>query len=252
MEIDRIYCGDCLNLLPQIEEKTIDLVVTSPPYNCGIKYDTHNDNMPWDEYLSWCKKWITELYRVIKDDGRICINVLLDMGIYENQVRVSPLIEFGKIMQDVGFKFAGFPIWTDSHRVKFTAWGSWLSASAPYIYCPFEVVIIGYKKDWKRHRSGESTISKEEFKAGCGGIWNLRTQKTITAANYSLDLPLMCINLLSYKDDIVLDPFCGSGTTCIAAKNMRRHYLGFEISPKYCDVAKRRFYGEAIQFDFGG
>lgn len=252
MEIDRIFCGDCLDLLPQVESDSIDLIVTSPPYNCGIEYDNHDDNMPWDEYLLWCKKWISELYRVIKPDGRVCINVLVDMGIHENAIRVSPFVEFTKIMQEVGFNFAGFPIWTDNNRSRNTAWGSWLSASAPYVYNPFEVIIIGFKKTWKKERQGESTISKEDFMLGCSGVWNLKTQKTITAANFSLDLPLLCINLLSYKNDLVLDPFCGSGTTCIAAKNMSRHYLGFDISPKYCEIAKRRFYSEAIQFDFGG
>lgn len=251
LEINKIYCADCVDILPQIDTGTVDLVITSPPYNCGIPYDTHDDNMPWDQYLAWCKRWLIELYRVLKDDGRVCINVLVDMGIDSNAIRVSPMVEFYNIMRDIGFNFAGFPMWTDSNRSRNTAWGSWLSASAPYIYNPFEVVIIGYKKIWKKKNDGESTVAKQEFIKGCSGIWNLRTQKPITEANFSLDLPLLSINLLSYKGDLVLDPFVGSGTTCIAARNMNRNYIGIEISPKYCEIAHRRFYTEAIQFDFG-
>ena len=128
---------DCLNYLKTLEENSIDLVVTSPPYNCNIDYNTYNDNRPWDEYLSWCQSWINELYRVCKEDGRIAINVLFEMGINNNKTRVSPARIFSDMIEKAGFTIMAIPMWTDNHRVKFTAWGSWKSASSPYIYNPY-------------------------------------------------------------------------------------------------------------------
>lgn len=154
---------DCLHYLKSMPENVVDLVVTSPPYNCGIDYDTHNDNMPFDEYVLWCSQWMTELYRVLKEDGRIALNVLVEQGIENNTKRISPLRIFSEIMEKCGFNIMALPMWTDPHRVKFTAWGSYKSASAPYIYNPYEVVIIAYKKHRKKQNRGEDTISKEFY-----------------------------------------------------------------------------------------
>ncbi len=239
--INKIICGDCLKVMKDIPDNSIDLVITSPPYNCKIDYDIYNDNLEWNEYIIWCEKWLIEIKRLLKEDGRFCLNVLFEMGIEENKRRVSPYAEFYNILKKIGLSIFGSPIWVDNHRVKYTAWGSWLSASAPYIYNPYEVVIITYKKRWKKLNKGKSTITKEEFMMGCSGIWKLRTDKTkLTKATFHTDLPKLCINLLSYEGDIILDPFMGSGTTAIACKELNRKYIGIEISPNYCKIAKKR------------
>lgn len=133
------------------------------------------------------------------------------------------------------------PMWTDPHRVKFTAWGSYKSASAPYIYNPYEVVIIAYKKHRKKQNRGEDTISKEDFIKGCSGVWNIKTDtNSLTKATFPVELPQLIIELLSYKNDLVLDPFSGSGTTGVACFNTERNYLGIEISKKYFEISKKR------------
>lgn len=247
MELNKIYNVDCLEGLKLIGDNIIDLVVTSPPYNCGIDYDIYEDNLEWCDYLSWSAKWLSEIYRVLKDDGRICLNILLEMGIENNKKRVSPYAEFYHIFNKVGLHPFGSPVWIDSHRVKFTAWGSWLRASAPYIYNPYEVILIGYKNQWKKKSKGNSTINKEEFMMGSSGIWKLRTQtKELTKSNFHTDLPEMCIKLLSYENDVILDPFMGSGTTAVACKKLNRNFIGFEISPEYCKIADKRVKNESI------
>lgn len=241
LEINKIYNEDCLFTMDRMPDDFLDLTVTSPPYNCGIPYDQYDDNRDWNEYLDWVKNWLTSLYRVTKKDGRICINVLVEMGINGNKHRVSPMVEFCNIITSVGFKVFGLPMWTDNHRSTYTAWGSWMQASSPYIYNPYEVIILAYKDEWKKQCRGESTISREDFMMGCSGIWKLRTQsKQFTKANFHEDLPTLCINLLSYKNDLVYDPFMGSGTTANAALTTQRRFIGSEVSAEYCDVARDR------------
>lgn len=231
-----------------LPSNSIDLIMTSPPYNCGIDYNIYDDERPYQEYLDWCQEWINECYRLCKDDGRIAINVLVEMGIENNTVRVSPMAEFIRMINLAGFHLMGLPMWLDNHRVKYTAWGSWMSASAPYIYNPNEVVILGYKKYSKKQNNGESTISKREFIEGCSGIWDIRPEtKGLTKANFPVELPERVINLLTYKGDTVLDPFSGSGTTGIACLNLERKYIGIEIDALYHKVAQNRINDYSIQ-----
>jgi len=247
MFINKIYNEDCIETMAKMPNDFIDLTITSPPYNCSIDYDIYNDNRDWNEYLSWCKKWIKELYRITKKDGRICINVLIEMGIEGNKKRVSPFVEFYNIIRNVGFKISATPIWTDNNRPTLTAWGSWMNASSPYIYNPFEVIIIAYKDVWKKEKRGISTINKKDFMMGCSGVWKLRTQtKQITKANFHEDLPKLCIDLLSYKGDLIYDPFMGSGTTAKVAKLSNRNFIGSEISKEYCNIAKKRISQEVL------
>ena len=248
--IDRVVQGDCIEKLKEIPDNTIDLIVTSPPYNCGIEYDSYNDNKSWDEYLKWSKEWLEQLYRVMKSDGRICVNVLIDMGLDNNKQRVSPFAEFYNMFNSIGIKSAGTAFWTDNHRVKYTAWGSWKSCRAPYIYLPFEVIMVGYKKQWMKKERGISTINKKDFMMGCSGIWKLKTQtQEFTKANFNTDLPELCIKLFSYKDDIILDPFMGSWTTAVAAKKLHRHFVGFDISERYCKIGQQRVDGTTPIFE---
>ncbi len=241
LEADKIYNTDCLDGLKLIDDDSINLIVTSPPYNCGIDYDVYDDNKSWKEYLDWCNLWLKECYRVLKSDGRIAVNVLVEMGINDNTVRVSPMTYFYSLMVKIGFKVRGMPMWSDSSKSKLTAWGSWQSASAPYIYNPYEVVIIACKRQWSRISSGENTISKEDFIMGTGGVWNITPETNgTTPANFPIALPKLCIELLTYKRDLVLDPFMGGGTTAVACVKTGRHYIGFELSEDYYNKANNR------------
>jgi site-specific DNA-methyltransferase (adenine-specific) len=240
--------------------------VTSPPYNCGIKYDTHIDDLPMNEYWSWTREWLTETYRLIKDDGRVSINIPYEVNVQDRGGRVFFVSEFYQIMKEVGFKFFGIvDLEEDSpHRSKTTAWGSWMSPSSPYIYNPKECVILAYKKQHIKKVKGEpewkgvpteieqedGTLKKKivyeekdkkEFMELVFGQWNyFADTKSLTKATFSMDIPTKAIKILSYKNDVVLDPFAGSGTSLAAAEILDRRWLGIELSENYTKVAQKR------------
>lgn len=234
---------DCVEGMKHIPDNFIDLILTSPPYNIGIDYDSYDDNRGWDEYYEWCRTWLKECLRVLKPDGRIAINHYLSFGNANH--REAPTGVLYNIMLELGFKHHSIALWTDSHLVKKTAWGSWLSSSAPYINSPYEAVIIDYKDRWKKDTDGITHIMKDEFIMMSSGLWNIRTEPHgLTKANFPLDFASKIIRYLSYEGDTVLDPFVGSGTTALAAKQSNRHYVGFEISGKYCKIANKRLVNE--------
>ena len=144
-------------------------------------------------------------------------------------------------VKDIGFKHHSLAIWTDRTLTKRTAWGSWLSASAPYLSCPYEGILILYKHQWKKMNKGKSTIDSKTFQMLCSGVWNMRPQlKQITKCNFPLELPSNCIKLLSYENDLILDCFMGSGTTAVACKQLNRRFIGCDISQKYVNIANER------------
>lgn len=237
--LNRIIHGDCIEVMVEMPSDSIDLVVTSPPYNAGIDYDAYHDKIEWHTYYEWCKEWLSQLYRILKPDGRCCINHYMSFGQSNN--RHSPLMDINYYAKEIGFGHHGLAIWTDRTLIKRTAWGSWLSASAPYISCPYEGILILYKDEWKKQTKGETEIPKEEFMEACSGIWNIRPETNgDNPAPFPLALPERCIRLLSWKNDIVLDPFNGCGTTTLAAKRLDRRYIGIDVSQHYCDVAQRK------------
>lgn len=238
--LNKIICGDCTQIMSKIPPKTVDLIVTSPPYNCGIKYDVYNDSRPMDEYYKWCEEWLSLCYNVLKDNRRIALNVLLNIG---NSIigRDSPCVRFGTLLKQVGFNLNSIVIWEEVSRPKLVSWGSWSSASAPYIYCPYEVIIIANKGDWKREDKGVSNITGDEFKDWVSGIWKFSPARSRSfPVPFPEELPKRCIKLLSFVGDVVLDPFSGIGTTCQVAKKLNRSYIGIDISSNYCKKARNR------------
>lgn len=266
IETNRIINGDCIDVMGTFPESCIDLVCTSPPYNVGIKYDTHNDELIMDEYWDFTEKWLTEVYRVIKDDGRVSINIPYEINVQSRGGRVFFVSEFWAVMKKVGFKFFGVvDLEEDSpHRSKTTAWGSWMSPSSPYIYNPKECVILAYKKQHIKKVKGvpqwegvptdiemeDGTIKKKvvyqeqdkkDFMELVFGQWKyLNDTKQMTKATFSMDIPSKAIKILTYKNDIVLDPFNGSGTSCVAAEILDRQWIGIELSETYTKVARDR------------
>jgi site-specific DNA-methyltransferase (adenine-specific) len=245
LELNKIYNMDCLEGMKKIEDNSIDLIVTSPPYNLSIQYDSYDDNKSLKDYFNWCNDWLKECYRVLKPDGRMCLNHYFSCG--TSEIRFAPLMRLNYMAEDIGFKHHGIATWDDRTISKRTAWGSWISASAPYINSPYEGIMIMYKLHWKKEKPGISTILPKEFMESCSGIWKIQPEhKNQTIANFPVALASRCINLLSYKDEIILDPFMGAGTTAVAAKQSCRKYIGFEISEKYCKIAEKRLTQENI------
>jgi len=266
IETGKIINGECVEVMGTFPEGCVDLVVTSPPYSVNIKYDVYNDSIPMDEYWDFTTKWLTESYRVLKDDGRIAINVPIEVNVQERGGRILFNAEFWLKMKEVGFKFYGMVDLTEDspHRVRQTAWGSWMSASSPYIYNPKECIILAYKKTSKKLSKGESqwtgeptkviqedgTIKnkmiykdedKKEFMNLVFGRWEyFADTKSLTKATFSMDIPGKAIKILTYKDDIVLDPFMGSGTSAVAAEVLDRRWVGIELSPDYTEIARKR------------
>ena len=274
METGKIINGDCIKVMKTLSDGCIDLVVTSPPYNCGIKYDTHIDDLPMDKYWGWTREWLTETYRLIKDDGRVSINIPYEVNVQDRGGRVFFVSEFYQIMKEDGFKFFGIvDLEEDSpHRSKTTAWGSWMSPSSPYIYNPKECVILAYKKQHIKKVKGEpewkgvpteieqedGTLKKKivyeekdkkEFMELVFGQWNyFADTKSLTKATFSMDIPTKAIKILSYKNDVILDPFAGSGTTLVAAEILGRRWLGIELSENYKQIAETRInYFKALE-----
>jgi site-specific DNA-methyltransferase (adenine-specific) len=241
MDFNQIYNEDCITGMQKLPDNCIDLCITSPPYNLGVKYDVYNDWMGWDVYYDWCERWLQEVYRVLKPDGRFCLNHYLSCG--TSKTRSAPLMNLHCICNKIGFLHHGIALWDDRTLTKYQAWGSWKSASSPYVNSPHECILITYKDHWKKDRKGKTEISPKEFMEACSGVWKihpLSKSKSLTMANFPVELPMRCIKLLSYKGDVVLDPFSGSGTTAYAAKVLGRQYVGFEISKNYWEISQKR------------
>ena len=266
LETNKIINGDCVKVMASLPESCVDLIVTSPPYNVGIDYDTHNDRQSMEDYWQFTKDWLSESYRILKDDGRIAVNIPYEVNVQDRGGRILFMAEFYLIMKNLGFKFFGLVDLDENspHRSKTTAWGSWMSPSAPYIYNPKECVILGYKKNHIKKIKGEpqwkgdlvdleqedGTIKqkmmyqeedKKEFMSLVYGQWEyFADTKQQTKATFSMDIPMKAIKILTYRNDIVLDPFTGSGTSICAAEISGRRWIGIELSENYCKVAKDR------------
>jgi site-specific DNA-methyltransferase (adenine-specific) len=266
--INEITVGDCREVMAQIPTDCIDLIVTSPPYGVGIEYDVHNDDMIIDEYLKFTEEWLTEAYKVLKDDGRIALNIPYEINRQDKGGRVFVVSEIWQIMKKIGFKFFGIvDLEEDSpHRSRTTAWGSWMSPSAPYIYNPKECVILAYKKTHVKKIKGtpqwigeaaqvpdknnpaifkNKTVyrdeDKKEFMELVFGQWKyFNDSRPLTKATFSMDIPSKAIKILSYKGDVIMDPFMGSGTTALSAEFLGRNWIGIELSEEYTKVAKQR------------
>jgi len=264
--INTVINGECVEVMKTLPEGSVDLIVTSPPYGVGIEYDIYDDDMVWEEYVKFTYSWMEEAYRVLKDDGRIALNIPYEINRQAKGGRIFMISEIWQIMKQIGYKFFGVVDLQEEspHRSRTTAWGSWMSPSAPYIYNPKECVILAYKKQHIKKIKGEPQWSNElldvedskgnikqkkvyteqdkrDFIDLVFGQWHyFADTRSLTKATFSMDIPTKAIKILTYKNDLVLDPFAGSGTSLVAAEVLKRRWIGIELSPNYSKVANDR------------
>ncbi|WP_120946306.1 DNA-methyltransferase [Helicobacter labacensis] len=239
---DQICLYNANALDPSILEKdSLDCLITSPPYNVGMDYNAHADNQSYQEYLDFSALWLENAYQWAKRSGRLCLNIPLDKNKGGQQSVGADLINLAK---KIGWSYHSSIVWNEGNISRRTAWGSWLSASAPYVIAPVELIVILYKQVWKKQNKGASDITKEEFMSWTNGLWqfNGESKKRIGhPAPFPRELPRRCIKLFSFVGDVICDPFSGSGTTMLEAYANRRAFIGIELDKKYCDLAKARF-----------
>jgi site-specific DNA-methyltransferase (adenine-specific) len=241
----RIYCDDFL-ATKAIEPNCVDLIITSPPYDVDIKYENYDDSIPYDQYLRFTEKWLAKCYELAKPDGRFCLNIPLDKNKGGQQ---SVYADITTIAKKVGWKYHATIIWNEQNISRRTAWGSWMSASAPFVIAPVEMILVLYKERWEKIRKGKSDITRDEFIEWTNAVWNFsgeNRKKIGHPSPFPVELPRRCIKLFSFVGDLVLDPFLGSGSTLIACLETKRAGIGVEINEGYCELAVKRLIKHGI------
>ena len=240
--INRIICRSSEEML-ELPENSIHLMVTSPPYNVGKDYDS---DLTLSEYRQLLKNVFIETYRVLVPGGRACINIA-NLG----RKPYIPLHSFIiSDMAEIGFLMRGEILWDkDKSASPSTAWGTWMKANNPVLRDIHEYILVFCKDTFTRKNptKRESTIAREEFLEFTKSVWKfpaVSARKVGHPAPFPVELPYRLIQLYTFKDDIVLDPFVGSGSTCIAALKSNRKYIGYDIDEKFCFLAENRIRSE--------
>lgn len=224
--------------MKELSDNSIHLMITSPPYNVSKEYD---DDLSLKEYLTLLKNSFTETYRVLINGGRACINVA-NLG----RKPYIPLSDYiSKMMLDIGFNMRGEIIWNKAASASpSTAWGSWQSAANPILRDVHEYILVFSKGDYNRIAKGkENTITKEQFMEWTKSIWTMNAESARRIghpAPFPEELPNRLIQLYSFKGDIVLDPFMGSGTTAVSAFKSDRYFIGYDTNQEYISLAENR------------
>lgn len=233
---DQVYCASS-EAMSAIPDHSVALAFTSPPYNVGKDYE---GDLDLEAYLGLIERVGQEVYRVLRPGGRYVVNIAnlgrkpylpLHAFFYERHMRA-------------GFLPMGEIIWQKGQGANSScAWGSWRSAKAPRLRDLHEYLLVFAKQAFSRPDKGESDMSGPDFMEATLSVWNIAAasaRKIGHPAPFPVELAQRVIQLYSYREDVVLDPFSGSGTTCVAAKQLGRHYVGFDVSAEYCELAQRR------------
>lgn len=237
-DLNKLYCKSS-EVMDEIPESSVHLMITSPPYNVGKEYD---NDLTLDEYSDLLTAVFSQTYDKLVTGGRACINIA-NIGRKPYIPLHAMIIE---IMLDLGFLMRGEIIWDKSASAGGScAWGSWMSASNPVLRDYHEYILVFSKDSYSKSKSQQKkdTIHKEDFIQWTKSIWTfpaVNAKRIGHPAPFPIELPHRLINLYSYEDDIVLDPFCGSGTTCVAALMNNRNYIGYDIKKEYIELAQNR------------
>jgi len=241
--INRIICGDTCSVLANIPENSVDIIITSPPYNFGHSYaqDPLDDTHEWNDYFGTLNNVWTECFRILKPGGRIAVNI---QPLFSDYVPTHHIIS--RQLAALGLLWKAEFLWEkNNYNAKYTAWGSWKSPSMPYIKYTWEFIEVFAKESHKKTGCrGDIDITAEEFKEWVMGRWSfppeIRMKDYDHPAMFPEELPRRLMKLFSYRNDIVLDPFNGAGTTTLTAWKSGRRFIGIDISSQYCITAFNR------------
>jgi len=237
--LNKIVCGNCLEIMKNIPNNSIHLTITSPPYNVGKEYDNHNDKMDYKEYLKWLKEVWKETKRVLVPGGRFALNIA-PTGIKD----FIPIHhDFTNQLRRMGMVFRTEIVWYKQTMLKRTAWGSWKSPSNPHIVPSWEYVLIFTKgKKSLKGNPENADITTEEFKEFSDGFWKIQPERQRNGhpAPFPEDLIYRLIKFYSYKGNTILDMFGGTGTVAVVSHKTGRNFIHIDISKEYCETAKER------------
>jgi site-specific DNA-methyltransferase (adenine-specific) len=261
-----LYHGDVLEAHDWVtahdSRDKVDLWVTSPPYRLGKQYgDGHDDTMPYLDYLEWSALWLGEIFAATSHGGRLCLNVPLDTAWGGERRPVGP--DLLDIALSVGWKYHTTIVWNEGNVSRRTAWGSFMKASAPYVTAPVELIYVLFHgeapSDWKRESDGRtSTIERQDFIDWTLGLWSFggeSAKRVGHPAPFPEELPKRLIQLYSFLEDRIGDPFLGSGTVCKVANDLGRRSIGLDVERDYLKLATIRLakaQGQTVLFDSDG
>jgi site-specific DNA-methyltransferase (adenine-specific) len=253
-----LWHGDIRDGLPaSVAAGSVACTVTSPPYNVGLDYDVHDDAIDWHAYFELQNATCAEVARLTCPAGRVWVNAAVFVPARPPRSaddvvgRVNVAQHWNDALVIAGFWPRDWIAWT-SNRQPDTAWGSWESPSAPNLRGGWEAIVVASKGAWRR----EPPAELDAWHDAIGGwaplttnVWAIRPERRIEhPAPFPVELPSRCIRLSTWPDEVVLDPFAGTGTTLVAARALGRRSIGVELSERYCEIAARRLAQGCLEF----
>jgi len=247
----QLWEGDARNL-DFIPDDSVQLIVTSPPYNVAMDYKEWNDTLSVDDYLEFTRQWIKECYRILCVGGRLAVNVPAALTqSTESKIAFVAMDIWNIAVKEIGFLPRDWIIWNKPYSLQgVTSWGSWLSQSSPFCRDKAEFIIVFSKKQYNLDPRGkQSDLTKDEFLQLTKNVWTMAPEsRKLHPAPFPLELPLRIIKLYSFPDDLVVDPFVGSGTTLLACKLLKRRGIGVDYNPDYLKISKERISQQTLPF----
>jgi DNA modification methylase len=239
--LNSIICGDSEEIMRKLPDNSVDLIITSPPYNFGMQYENTDDGQVWKEYLDKLFRVISEGIRILAFGGRFIINI---QPLFSDYIPLHHMVSSFFMEQKMIWK--GEILWEkNNYNCKYCSWGSWKSPSSPYLKYTWEFIEIFCKGDLKKTgRKEDIDINDEEFKSWVVAKWSIGPERRMKQfdhpAMFPEELVERCLKLFSYRHDIILDPFNGAGTSTTVAARLDRRYIGIDISEEYCKTAEKR------------
>lgn len=252
-ELDTIHLGDARDM-GSVADSSVALVVTSPPYFAGKQYEEELgvDGVPanYFEYLDLLRDVFAECKRVLEPGGRIAVNVA-NLG---RRPYRSLSGDVTAILSELGLLLRGEVVWVKGRAAGGScAWGTFQRPSNPVLRDVTERVVIASKGRFdramtpvqraERDMPSITSITRDEFMEATTDLWEMAPESARRVghpAPFPVELPQRLIDLYTYRDDVVLDPFMGSGSTAVAAVRTNRHYIGFDTDASYVDLAQSR------------